>query len=199
MTAVRERGKKKWVMLWKEASGCSNDKKGCQRRGCTFLAKDDRSVKISCSCFALCSIEAAVGRKMGTCKMDFSLHEYWCKVMCLERRPCSLFWWADVKACYLSLMFQIAQVFFLLSLCLTLELHVWNGLMWCQVVHSEQKKHKKRNTPTINKWHTFRLLEKVHWQQQWSHMDSWIWWFRLDWRKSKYLQFSRSNFPLFAS
>lgn len=121
-------------MLWRVASGCSNDKKSCQRRGCTFLAKDDRSVKISCSCFALCSIEAAVGRKMGTCKMDFSLHEYWCKVMCLERRPCSLFWWADVKACYLSLMFQIAQVFFFFPF--ALHLSYMSEMAWCDVKSS---------------------------------------------------------------
>lgn len=68
------------------------------------------AVKKNC-CFyvALWSREAAVGGEIGSSKMDFSPYEYWCKVMSLERCPCSFILMADVKAWYLSLMYEMAE------------------------------------------------------------------------------------------
>lgn len=151
------------------------------KEGLYLSRKGWRIRKISCSCFALWSIEAAVGMEMGPPKMDFSLQDCWCKVMSLERCPwCSLFWRADVKACYLSLMLDIAEGFSLSAL----NFSYIPDMSWCDVMLSTATERKnnnnnKRNASPIKKWHSWKKLSKINKGVELSVVtwfESWIWW-----------------------
>lgn len=98
-------------MLWRATSGCSNYKKNLSEDACTFHAKDDGSGK-----YPVAVLHYGLLRQLsGPSKTDFSLQDCRRKVMSRGRCRRLLFWRADVKACYLSLMFETAAGFCLLA------------------------------------------------------------------------------------